>query len=63
MAYFIGGEIMAIATPIQKQTAFSRLGNLAFYDGWSPDYIYFKTLYNAGNYYIVNNGPSSWDPV
>ncbi len=45
-----------------KQTTFSRVGNLAFYDGWSPTYIYFKSLYNASNYYIVNNGPGSWDP-
>lgn len=59
---FIGGEIMAVATPTQKQAAFSRLGNLAFYDGWSANYIYFKSLYNAGKYYIVNNGPGAWDP-
>ncbi len=34
-----------------KQTRFNYIGNLAFYDGWKPDYIYFKSLLAAGENY------------
>lgn len=42
-----------------KQSTFSQIGNLAFYDGWSPDYIYFNTLYKADIKFDDNN---TWDP-
>ena len=50
-----------IATATTKSQAFSNLGNLAFYDGWHPDYVYFKTLYNASVTFGLNKGPSPWD--
>ena len=34
-----------------KQTTFNYIGNLAFYDGWKPNYIYFKSLLTAGESY------------
>ena len=34
-----------------KQTRFNYIGNLAFYDGWKPNYIYFKSLLAAGETY------------
>ena len=42
---------------------FNRIGNLAFYNGWSPNYVYFKSLINAGLVYNdSNNNPyTSWD--
>lgn len=33
------------------RTTFNRIGNLAFYDGWKPNYIYFKSLLTAGETY------------
>ena len=40
MAFYFGGEYMA--------GSFKTIGNLAFYDKWSPNYFYFNTLRNAG---------------
>lgn len=33
------------------RTTFNQIGNLAFYDGWKPNYIYFKSLLTAGETY------------
>ena len=32
-------------------TTFSYIGNLAFYDGWNADYIYFQSLLDASTQY------------
>lgn len=37
---------------------FAKMGNLAFYDGWNPNYVYFSSLANAG---VVFQEGSSWD--
>lgn len=31
-----------------KRNTFNYIGNLAFYDGWHPNYVYFKSLLAAG---------------
>ena len=31
-----------------KRNTFNQIGNLAFYDGWQPNYVYFKSLLTAG---------------
>lgn len=38
---------------------FSRIGNLAFYDNWSPNYVYFNTLFYANTLYEYDN--NYWD--
>ena len=37
---------------------FNQIGNLAFYDGWSPDYVYFKSLLN---YAWANPNQGTWN--
>lgn len=41
---------------------FKSIGNLAFYDGWKPTYVYFKSLYR---FFTMDNTTKrgSWDPV
>lgn len=34
-----------------KRNTFNQIGNLAFYDGWHPNYVYFKSLLTAGTTY------------
>lgn len=38
--------------------SFKTIGNLAFYDGWSPEYFYFNTLMDADE---VNDEDGYWD--
>ena len=62
--FFYLGDYMA-----KKQSAkairdirFRQIGNLMFYDGWHPDYVYFKTLLKAKEYYPTGIGPRPYDP-
>lgn len=41
--------------------SFNRVGNLAFYDGWNPNYVYFNSLLYANQTYGLKKGPSPWD--
>ena len=41
-----------------RRTEFSSIGNLAFYNGWSPNYVYFNSLLRASMSYDANN---SWN--
>lgn len=52
---------MAINKKILKNT-FNQVGNLAFYDGWHPEYIYFNTLLKAGEYFTTGTGPRQYNP-
>ena len=40
--------------------SFYEIGNLAFYEGWSPDYVYFKSLLSANEVFESKNGNSGW---
>ena len=39
---------------------FKSIGNLAFYEGWSPSYFYFNTLRHTER--LSDLRPSAWNP-
>lgn len=51
-----------MAEQTNKPSIFKQIGNLAFYDGWHPDYVYFNTLLTIqNNEQFYHNSHSSYN--